>query len=74
MPICGAGIPNTLGMEDTGASVLSATTHSLVVANIPRRAASGTLPVWSCRGYKSVSQVLGRQACMAALKASMKAW
>ena len=57
------------GMEDAGTSPPSAT-----VADIPRRVVSNTLLVRSCRGYRSVLQFLGKQACMATLKASMKAW
>ena len=51
-PICGTGISNTLGMEDTDAGPPSATTHNWVVADIPRRVASSMILVRSCRGTK----------------------
>ena len=54
--VCGTGISDTLGMEDAGASPPSATACSWTVADIPKRAASGTLLVRSCRGYRSVPQ------------------
>ena len=57
-------------MEAAGIGSLPTTTCSWVVANIPRMAASGTLPVRSCRGYISAPWVSGGQAT----KASTKAW
>ena len=73
-PIYGTDISDTLGMEDTGASPPSAAACHWVVADIPRRVASGTSLVRSCRGYRSAPWFSGKQAHMAAPKASMKAW
>ena len=56
------------------ASPLSTTPHSWAVADIPRMVANGTLPVRSCREYRSVPWVSSGQVHMATPKASTKAW
>ena len=60
MPICGTGLPNTLGVGAASTNPLSATACSWIVADIHRMAAMGTSPVRSCRGYRSAPSDLGQ--------------
>ena len=62
IPVGGAGISDTEGGEAVDVSSLPAVASCRVVAGIPKIAASGMLPVRSCKGYISTPQASGGQA------------
>ena len=74
--LCQLGVlasPNTLGIEAADAHSLPTTPNCKLIANIPKMAASSTLPIRSCKGYINTPWALGRQAHRVTPEASAKA-
>ena len=72
-PDCAAGVSGTVQVA-FGVVVMPSTACSWAVVDISIRAASGMLPVSSCKGYMKFTWASGGHICTTAQKASVKAW